>query len=248
MNEARVQTEPPPRAHFTQTVNQWIIFDFYAQYEREKEQEERNEMDDFIRSSNNNNGNNGSSSAVAAKKAEIRKQKAAAPEDAETRMLKSAKILERMVNLNTYDEIAQDFRFWDDQSDEFKDTEGSLLPLWRFSLGEAGAEELEVTGLCWNPVYSDLVAASLGSYNFYSQPALGFVCLYSLKNPGYPEWVCRLGCGVMCVDLHPTHPHMVVCGLQVRGTQSASSILTPYLSRMATWPCTTSTRRGTAAT
>ena len=105
-----------------------------------------------------------------------------------------------------------------------------------------------MTGLCWNPVYSDLVAASLGSYNFYSQPGLGFVCLYSLKNPGYPEWVCRLGCGVMCVDLHPTHPHMVVCGLQVRGTQSASSILTPYLSRMATWPCTTSTRRGTAAT
>ena len=79
-----------------------------------------------------------------------------------------------------------------------------------------------MTGLCWNPVYSDLVAASLGSYNFYSQPGLGFICLYSLKNPGYPEWVCRLGCGVMCVDLHPTHPHMVVCGLQVRGTQSAS--------------------------
>ena len=21
------------------------------------------------------------------------------------------------------------------------------------------------------------------------------------------------GCGVMCVDIHPQHPHMVVCGL-----------------------------------
>ena len=41
-------------------------------------------------------------------------------ESAGERMLKSAKILERMVNLNTFDEIAQDFRFWEDASDEFK--------------------------------------------------------------------------------------------------------------------------------
>ena len=41
-------------------------------------------------------------------------------ETAGERMLKSAKILERMVNLNTFDEIAQDFRFWEDASDEFK--------------------------------------------------------------------------------------------------------------------------------
>ena len=206
VNTAQVQADTRPLL----VAGDRLVSSFlYSPRERDTE------LECATSSNNNNNNSNSSSSAVAAKKAEIRKMKVAAPEDAETRMLKSAKILERMVNLNTYDEIAQDFRFWDDQSDEFKDTEGSLLPLWRFSLGEAGAEELEVTGLCWNPVYSDLVAASLGSYIFYSQPVLGFVCLYSLKNPGYPEWVCRLGCGVMCVDLHPTHPHMVVCGLQV---------------------------------
>jgi len=32
-------------------------------------------------------------------------------------MQKSLNIMERMLNQNTYDEIAQDFRFWDDASD-----------------------------------------------------------------------------------------------------------------------------------
>ena len=36
------------------------------------------------------------------------------------KMLRAAKILERMVNQNTYDEIAQDFRFYEDASDEFR--------------------------------------------------------------------------------------------------------------------------------
>ena len=199
-----VQTEPPPRANFTQTVNQWIIYDYYEKYERVKDQEERNEIDDFLQSSEK-----------SSKKKEPKKlENDVTKEDtAEIRMLKSAKILERMVNLNTFDEIAQDFRFWEDQSDEFKDAEGSLLPLWRFSLAEVGCDELEVTGLCWNPVYSDLFAVSYGSYDFYKQPSVGYVCLFSLKNPSYPEWLCSTVSGVMSVDLHPAHPHMVVCGL-----------------------------------
>ena len=69
--------------------------------------------------------------------------------DVSRRILRSAKVLERMLNLNTFDEIAQDFRFWEDQSDEFKDVEGSLLPLWKFSFEKA--QEHEVTSLCWNP-------------------------------------------------------------------------------------------------
>ena len=42
-------------------------------------------------------------------------------------------------------------RFWEDQSDEFKDIDGSLLPLWRFSF--EAAKNLEITSLCWNPKY-----------------------------------------------------------------------------------------------
>ena len=132
-------------------------------------------------------------------------------EDVDDRILRSAKVLERMVNLNTFDDIAQDFRFWEDQSDEFKDIEGSLLPLWKFSFERA--KNLEITSLCWNPKYSDLFAATYGSYNFYAQQEVGFVCLFSLKNPSYPEFLCSAHCGVMCVDIHPQHPHMVVVGL-----------------------------------
>ena len=38
-----VQTEPPPRANFCDTVNQWIIYDAYTHYERAKEAQEEAE-------------------------------------------------------------------------------------------------------------------------------------------------------------------------------------------------------------
>lgn len=49
-----------------------------------------------------------------------------------------------MVNQNTYNEIALDFKYWEDASDEFRETEGTLLPLWKFSFERAkvrGREE-----------------------------------------------------------------------------------------------------------
>lgn len=66
-----------------------------------------------------------------------------------------------MVNQNTYDDIAQDFKYWEDPSDEYRDNEGTMLPLWRFSYEKA--KKLAVTSLCWNPKYKDLFAASYGS-------------------------------------------------------------------------------------
>ena len=48
------------------------------------------------------------------------------------RMLTSAKIVERMLNLNTFGELARDYRFYEDPADEYKDGEGTLLPLWTF--------------------------------------------------------------------------------------------------------------------
>ena len=38
----------------------------------------------------------------------------------ESRMLRSATIMERMLNLNTFHEIAEDFRYYEDPSDELK--------------------------------------------------------------------------------------------------------------------------------
>ena len=175
-----------------------MIYDFYEKYEKMKEIEDKNELDDDLKPN-------------PPKKKITRETQLTELENVDERILRSAKVLERMVNLNTFDEIAQDFRFWEDQADEFKDIEGSLLPLWKFSFEKA--KNLEITGLCWNPKYCDLFAATYGSYNFYTQQGKGFVCLFSLKNPSYPEFLCEASCGVMCVDIHPQHPHMVVVGL-----------------------------------
>ena len=45
-------------------------------------------------------------------------------------MARAAKILERMANQNTFSDVTEDFKFWEDQSDLYRD-EGTLLPLWR---------------------------------------------------------------------------------------------------------------------
>lgn len=41
----------------------------------------------------------------------------------------------------------------------------------------------------------------------------GVVCLFTLKNPSFPDYICITESAVMCVDLHPKYPYMVVVGL-----------------------------------
>ena len=57
-----------------------------------------------------------------------------------------------------------DFKDYEDPSDEFRDKEGTLLPLWKFSYGKF--KSMEVTGLCWNSAYQDLFVATLGSCKY----------------------------------------------------------------------------------
>ena len=40
-----------------------------------------------------------------------------------------------------------DFKYWEDAADEFKDQEGTLLPLWKFSCEKS--KRMSVTTLCW---------------------------------------------------------------------------------------------------
>jgi dynein intermediate chain 1 len=90
-----------------------------------------------------------------------------------------------MVNQNSFDEIAQDFKYYDDPADEYKDGKGSLLPLWRFKYDKA--HKMSVTAICWNLQYQDLFAVGHGSYDFSTQKE-GLICFYSLKNPSFPEY------------------------------------------------------------
>ena len=52
-----------------------------------------------------------------------------------------------MVNQNTFDDIAQDFAYFEDASDEYRDQEGTLLPLWKFSYDKS--KRLAITAICW---------------------------------------------------------------------------------------------------
>ncbi|CAI9565296.1 unnamed protein product, partial [Staurois parvus] len=78
-----------------------------------------------------------------------------------SKVAKSSKIMERMVNQNTFDDITQDFKYFEDVADEFREQEGTLLPLWKFQYDKA--KRLAVTALCWSPKYKDLFAVGHGS-------------------------------------------------------------------------------------
>lgn len=114
-----------------------------------------------------------------------------------------------MVNQNTFDEIAQDFKYYEDDADEFRDQEGTLLPLWKFTYDKS--KKLSVTSLAWNRKYVDLFAVAYGSYDFLKQ-SKGLILLYSLKNPSYPEMVYNTDSGVMSLDIHPEYPNLIAVG------------------------------------
>ena len=92
----------------------------------------------------------------------------------EEKLLTSAKIIERMLNLNTFEDVARDFRFYEDPADEFKNPDGSLLPLWIFQY-ETG-EQMEVTHLMWSPNYTDLFGVSLGKLILITIKNVYFYC------------------------------------------------------------------------
>jgi len=125
------------------------------------------------------------------------------------KMANALKILERMVNQNAEDEIFQDFKYWEDASDQFRDGEGSLLPLWRFHTDRT--KRKQVTALAWNPMYSDLFAVGYGSYDFMRQGS-GMICCFSLKNTPHPEYIFTTESGVMCLNFHPDHCSLLAVG------------------------------------
>lgn len=141
------QTVPPPRSSYGATVFQWVIYDSYvedfAQQEKEREKDTKKTL----------------------KKDETKRKedKNKASEQMNKKYLQAWQILERMVNQNIFDEIAQDYRYWEDPSDEFREEEGTLLPLWKFSYEKT--KKLNITDICFTNYY-DLFAVCYGSCEF----------------------------------------------------------------------------------
>ncbi|XP_075595699.1 dynein axonemal intermediate chain 1 isoform X2 [Balearica regulorum gibbericeps] len=199
MRERACQSEPTPCKNFSATANQWKIYDAYVEelqkMERSKEKEKPK--------------------AQIAKREEEEKKKGRkltsleSQSDDINKISKAAKIMERMVNQNTFDDIAQDFKYFEDASDEYRDQQGTLLPLWKFQYDKT--KRLAVTAISWNPKYKDLFAVGYGSYDFMKQ-GQGMLLLYTMKNPSFPEYVFSSESGIMCLDFHNDHPYLVAVG------------------------------------
>mmetsp|Transcript_126133 Transcript_126133/g.251914 ORF Transcript_126133/g.251914 Transcript_126133/m.251914 type:complete len:673 (-) Transcript_126133:117-2135(-) len=188
-------TEPPPTTGFTDTVTQWSIYDTYIneiEQAKLREQEEKQKQKHTFE-----------------EEGEKKKKEGEAPIYSENMRL-SVRIMERMVNQNAEDLVYDDFKYWEDLSDEHRDGEGTLLPLWRFSSEKA--KRKQVTSIKWNPKYKDLCAVGFGSYEFLRQ-GTGVICCYSLKNTRSPEYVFNTDAGVCSLDWHPSHPAVLAVGL-----------------------------------
>ena len=124
-------------------------------------------------------------------------------------MKSSIRLMERIVNLNLDSEAYEDFRFFVDEADKFKEG-GSMLPLWRFTSDKA--KKKQVTCIKWNPRYSDLFAVGYGSYEFLKQSTGGLVGIFSLKNSKFPDLALATDSTVCSLDWHPLNPALIALG------------------------------------
>ncbi|XP_075043279.1 dynein axonemal intermediate chain 1 [Mixophyes fleayi] len=196
LRERASQTEPPPRATFSATASQWDIYDAYIEELQKQEKLKEKQK-----------------APVSKKDDEFHSRPKLLTSEFQSddisKVTKSSKIVERMVNQNTFDDITQDFKYFEDVADEFRDQNGTLLPLWKFQNDKA--KRLAVTALCWNPKYKDLFAVGHGSYDFMKQTR-GMLLFYTLKNPSFPEYIYNTESGIMCLDIHKDHPYLVAVG------------------------------------
>ncbi|NWV44408.1 DNAI1 protein, partial [Grantiella picta] len=198
LREKGNQTDPAPFVVYSANVNQWDIYDAYVEELKRKEKEKEKEK----------------AKPQAVKKEDKKLGRKLSYVDAQhidalSNVAKAAKIAERMVNLNTFDDIAQDFKYFEDASDEFRGQKGTLLPLWKFQYEKT--KKLAVTAISWNPKYKDLFAVGYGSYDFMKQ-SHGMLLLYTLKNPSFPEYAFSSESGIMSVDFNSHHPHLLAAG------------------------------------
>lgn len=201
IKELSVSTLQPETAEFSTSIAQWEIYDTYV-VALQKEQREKQ----VLKSRSKKN-------KETSKTLEEDHEADSKPEDFDPMtsadMAQALKVVERMVNHNLENEIYHDFKYWEDKSDQYRQGEGSLLPLWRFA--SESTRSKHATSLCWHPTFSDLFTVSYGSYDFMKQGS-GLIYCYTLKNTACPLYAFRTSSGVLCVDWHPTKPNLLCCG------------------------------------
>ncbi|EGF81513.1 hypothetical protein BATDEDRAFT_34804 [Batrachochytrium dendrobatidis JAM81] len=203
--ERSTNTEPPPQRTYSMNVNQWIIFDSYTEDIQQKEKTAKEKSKAPAPGGAKGHKDEEKSMTIISE---------AHGEDIyykNPELRKAMITVERMTNQNTFDDISQDYKYWEDASDELGDRKaGTLLPLWKFIFEKE--KKKQVTALCWNPQSPDLFAVGYGSYDFARQGP-GMIAGFTLKNPSHPEYVYTTETGVMCLHFHPQHPSMIAVGL-----------------------------------
>jgi dynein intermediate chain 1 len=199
------QTEPPPRGEFKATANQWEIFDAY----KADQARQQREKDKAGKKVGRGKGDDDRSALLAKKRAALELEKQMTAGDDLSKISRAAKIIERMVNQNTASDIAEDFKYYDDEADEFREGQGTLLPLWKFNT--ENSKKMSVTSTTWSNQYSDLFACGYGSFNFSKQSS-GALMMYSCKNPSHPEYSFLTDSGVMSIDIHTDKENYICVG------------------------------------
>lgn len=183
------------------TVSQWTIYDAYTDDLLSKERSSKDKARIPPPNTKGHKDDDKASLAAAEPHAEDIYYK-------NTDLAKMMVIMERMANQNTFDDISQDFKYWEDASDELGDRKctfllsvaGRLLPLWNFVYMKE--KKKQVTSVCWSPKFPDLFVVGYGSYDF-SHQGPGLIACFTLKNPSHPELTFTTDSGVMCLHLHP---------------------------------------------
>ncbi|PFH31863.1 WD domain, G-beta repeat-containing protein [Besnoitia besnoiti] len=195
IRERGAATRPPPTVPFAGTVNQWMMHDAYVE---ELNAQSRSEADH----------------KTAWRQPEEREEKIKRViQTQDTDVLSSmkwvAKLTERVVNHNSEIETYQNFRNFREPAGNTSEA-GAFLQLWQFHFSKV--KKKDVTSLKWNPRYPDLFAAGYGSYEFQKQ-GVGFVCCYTLKNTGYPEYFWKTESAVCSLDWNQHNPSLLAVGL-----------------------------------
>jgi|TARA_B110000977_G_scaffold141161_1_gene179140 dynein intermediate chain 1 len=127
------ETEPPATSDFGGAATQWNIYDAYMEdqhrlaLQKEMQKKQKQQAKDAAQGGDESGKNANAGDAADARLKKKPELMASLP------MTKAVRVMERMVNQNSYDDIAQDFKYWEDQSDQFREGEGTLLPLWKVS-------------------------------------------------------------------------------------------------------------------
>ena len=202
-----INTEPPLVTQYQDDVSQWKIYDNYKadflvnQKMMENQGTEDNKLASML--------DYKEPSSPLPRSSSSSEQDILGTIHSET-MANTLKIMERLVNQNAQDDVFQDFKYYEDEGDQFREHgEGVVMPLWTFATSRTNKKQ--VTSLCWNPRYNDLFAVGYGSYDYMRQSS-GMVCCFSLKNTSHPEYIMSVESGVMCLDFHPQYPSLLAVG------------------------------------